>query len=115
VSSPEPGGGLRWIGLGAILVGVIAGVYAAAPADPSPFTDVAATSETGVAGTVRPGTDWNVRKGPGVSFARIGIVRSGDHLAVACLDHGWALLADRTGPAFVHASGLALDAVPPPC
>ncbi|WP_328475150.1 SH3 domain-containing protein [Actinoplanes sp. NBC_00393] len=72
------------------------------------------TTETGVTGTVRPGT-WNLRSGPGTSWQVVGRLDAGDRVVVACATGRWMRLTQPRPGAYVHASGLSIRGVPQPC
>ena len=68
----------------------------------------------GVHATVRPGSDWNVRRGPGTSYRSIGVVQSGQDVTVACAQGSWIkITSPKTG--FVHKNGLILRTAPKAC
>jgi hypothetical protein len=68
----------------------------------------------GVHATVRPGSDWNVRRGPGTSYRSIGVVQSGQDVTVACAQGSWIkITSPKTG--FVHRKGLTLRTTPDAC
>ena len=91
---------LAALGVGAWLVG--------APSNPVRDTIF------GVHATVRPGSEWNVRRGPGTSYPSIGVVQSGQDLTVACAQGSWIkITSPMTG--FVSKKGLTLQTNPEPC
>jgi uncharacterized protein YgiM (DUF1202 family) len=68
----------------------------------------------GIHATVRPGSDWNVRRGPGTSYRSIGLVQSGQDVTVACAQGSWIkITSPMTG--FVHKKGLILRTTPKAC
>jgi uncharacterized protein YgiM (DUF1202 family) len=64
--------------------------------------------------TVRAGTEWNVRRGPGMGYPPVGVVRPGQDVAVACAHGGWIKITSPT-TGFVYQKGLTLSATPRPC
>jgi Bacterial SH3 domain len=68
----------------------------------------------GVHATVSPGTEWNVRRGPGTSYRSIGVVQSGQDVTVACAQGSWIkITSPKTG--FVYKKGLTLHTAPKAC
>jgi uncharacterized protein YgiM (DUF1202 family) len=102
---------LAALAVGLLLVGVPSNHVSDAIGAPSkPVRDTA----SGVDATVRPGSDWNVRRGPGTSYRSIGVVQSGQEVTVACAQGSWIkITSPRTG--FVHKKGLTLHTAPKAC
>lgn len=71
--------------------------------------------QEGTAGTVRSGTEWNVRVGSSAGSHIVGLLQSGEPVRVRCLDGNWVKLISPYGDAFVHIDGLVLDSEPPAC
>ncbi len=71
--------------------------------------------QAGVAGLVRPGSDWFVRDGASRQSADVGKVAPGQQVRVACLDRGWAKLLTPHEGKYVYSRGLSLDSTPPAC
>lgn len=71
--------------------------------------------QPGVAGVVRPGSEWFVRSGPFRQSPTVGTVAPGQDLRVACLERGWAELLTPHGGSYVYSRGLDLDSTPPAC
>lgn len=94
-----------------LLLGTVgAGLWLAA-GRPSPTSLLPNTS---VSGTVRPGTSWNVRGGPGMDHPPISVVHPGQSVTVACTTRGWLrITAPVTG--YVGPRGIELDRPAKPC
>jgi hypothetical protein len=101
---------------GLVLAGVLI-LAAGAVAQAAESIELPPTSpvQEGVAGSVRPGTEWNVRTGPSKDSRSLGVVRLGEPVRVSCLDGNWAKLISPQRDAFVHTDGLTLDSTPPAC
>jgi hypothetical protein len=68
----------------------------------------------GVHATVRPGTAWNLRGGPGMAYTPIDVVQPGQDVIVACLERNWAKVTSPVS-GFVYRDGLELQGAPRPC
>jgi hypothetical protein len=68
----------------------------------------------GIHATVRPGTAWNLRGGPGMAYAPIDVVQPGQDVIVACLERNWAKVTSPVS-GFVYRDGLELQGAPGPC
>jgi hypothetical protein len=94
---------------------VLAGVLIIAGGVVAQAAKIGELPPEGVAGSVRPGTEWNIRTGPSTDFRSVGFVRAGDPVRVRCLDGKWAKLISPQSDVFVHTDGLTLESKPAAC
>lgn len=64
--------------------------------------------------TVRMGTAWNVRGGPGMGYGPDGVVHPGQLVVVSCSQGNWVKLTSPVN-GFIYHTGLDLRTTPRPC
>jgi hypothetical protein len=69
----------------------------------------------GVAGSVRPGTTWNLRSGPSQGSPSVGTIQSQTEVRVECMRGDWAKLSHPRSGVYVHSRALQLESAPPSC
>jgi hypothetical protein len=73
------------------------------------------TSSPDVAGSVRPGSSWNLRDGPSTESPVVGRLNAGEHVVINCLTGDWAMLHEPRRGVYVSAKALILPSAPPQC